>query len=247
MSRARNYIIQCTEQGPPTHPQRYIPLIESHFDTTPDLNALIRRERDEFVSRWLTKMKDSDWLAPDEPSEYPMPEPTFIEKLKGGIVKKRDFIDKGLSRRAEAEKLMPRFYSRSPISFTDLGPTGEMAAGLFSEDTVAETMLWFARDRASNSMLLAYLGLEEYRSIHGGYPENLEQLSPAILKRVPGDPFNEGKPLKYIPAKNAFQLYSIGPDGVDDHASPIFVVSGSGKNYNVVQDSSKGDIVWGGE
>jgi hypothetical protein len=49
----------------------------------------------------------------------------------------------------------------------------------------------------------------------GRYPESLKELVPSHLQTVPQDPFGSG-PLPCRRNKDAFKLYSIGPNGVDD-------------------------------
>ena len=60
------------------------------------------------------------------------------------------------------------------------------------------------------------LMLAAYKSDHGEYPASLADLSPAYLATVPIDLFTE-KPLIYSRVENKYVLYSVGPNGEDDH------------------------------
>ena len=57
---------------------------------------------------------------------------------------------------------------------------------------------------------------------HGEYPERLEALVPALLKRVPIDlPAQKDTPLKYRrEADGGFVLYSVGLNREDDQGNP---------------------------
>jgi hypothetical protein len=62
------------------------------------------------------------------------------------------------------------------------------------------------------------LALRAIRSDRGNYPAKLEELSPKYVKNVPVDPFSE-QPLLYRLEGAGYLLYSIGPNGKDDHGS----------------------------
>jgi hypothetical protein len=64
-------------------------------------------------------------------------------------------------------------------------------------------------------LLAAELALRCYRSKHGQPPARLDDLVPALLKRVPLDPFSN-RPMIYRPQGTNWLLYSVGTDGVDD-------------------------------
>ncbi|MBX3352331.1 MAG: hypothetical protein KF684_05310 [Phycisphaeraceae bacterium] len=59
------------------------------------------------------------------------------------------------------------------------------------------------------------LALELHRRRHGEWPASLDELVPALLPRVPRDPF-DGGPLKYAVRDGRPVLYSIGNDYIDD-------------------------------
>ena len=68
------------------------------------------------------------------------------------------------------------------------------------------------------------------------------------LHKIPIDPFDGINPLHYKLQGNKYLLWSIGPDGVDNHGTPIFnnldedAVSAQ---YQLLDPKSKGDVVAG--
>jgi hypothetical protein len=59
------------------------------------------------------------------------------------------------------------------------------------------------------------LALERYRKAQHHWPESLEALTPAYLAAVPVDPY-DGRPLRYLRLSDGVEVYSIGPDSVDN-------------------------------
>ncbi len=59
------------------------------------------------------------------------------------------------------------------------------------------------------------LSLLQYHNDNGAYPESLDALIPECLDAVPIDPFT-GEPLVYRKVDDGFQLYSFGPNQIDD-------------------------------
>ena len=86
---------------------------------------------------------------------------------------------------------------------------------------------------------------------HGDYPQNLNQLVPATLKKLPDDPFALNGLLRYRRTKTKYVLYSVGPDGKDDGGKPIddplqarqFPTYPSVRYH--VGEKSRGDVVAG--
>lgn len=71
-------------------------------------------------------------------------------------------------------------------------------------------------NQAALRQLIIACSLEDYRSQHGEYPENLEGLVPKYLAKIPADVI-DGKPMRYrLEGKAAFVLYSIGWDQKDE-------------------------------
>jgi hypothetical protein len=71
-----------------------------------------------------------------------------------------------------------------------------------------------------NALLTVAYALRAYRLEHGRYPATLAALTLDYLAVVPVDPFT-GAPLRYWPLGTGYRLYSVGPDGKDDHGTPI--------------------------
>jgi hypothetical protein len=110
-----------------------------------------------------------------------------------------------------------------------------LSGALGKEKARAMSMLTQNDRRAElfHHLLLADLAVRLYQLEHGTAPASLDALSPAILESVPIDPYS-GKPLIYRKSLEGFQLYSVGPDGIDDHLGPVL-----GKRH---LESSKGDL-----
>ncbi len=100
-----------------------------------------------------------------------------------------------------------------------------------------------------NGLLLVTLALQAYRLEHGHYPASLAELAPSYLKRLPDDPFALRGTFQYRREGQKMVLYSIGPDGKDDHGTP----TDNPKNASAaspyaryrVEKESQGDIVGG--
>src|SRR5262249_21700652 len=69
-------------------------------------------------------------------------------------------------------------------------------------------------EQAQRNLHLAF-ALTAYRGERGGYPEKLEALAPKYLEEVPTDLYS-GKALIYRPSQNAYLLYSVGVNGLDE-------------------------------
>lgn len=77
------------------------------------------------------------------------------------------------------------------------------------------------RSEATRRLVLADLAVRLYQKEHQGTPPpSLEALVPAILDRVPLDPFTN-EPLIYRAVGRGFMLYSTGPDRDDDRLNPV--------------------------
>ncbi|MEO6846487.1 MAG: type II secretion system protein GspG, partial [Chthoniobacterales bacterium] len=101
---------------------------------------------------------------------------------------------------------------------------------------------WFPRKYAliqvSLDMARIACALECYRLANGAYPEKLDALVPQYIQKLPND-VASGKSYHYRRnASDNFTLWSVGYDGVDDHATPVVREHKEG-------DLRKGDWVWG--
>jgi hypothetical protein len=92
-----------------------------------------------------------------------------------------------------------------------------------SQELLQQQSMWWGAYPASvafaqtsvNQATIA-CALERFRLANRVYPETLEQLVPALLKRVPHDAVS-GRPMIYQPAgEGSFILRGVGPNGTDD-------------------------------
>jgi hypothetical protein len=79
-------------------------------------------------------------------------------------------------------------------------------------DNVAEADLWI---RARLDLAATALALERCRLATGKVPEQLQELVPRYLERVPIDPF-DSQPIRYRRTARGYHLYSVGTDGQDN-------------------------------
>ena len=95
--------------------------------------------------------------------------------------------------------------------------------------------LWFsdARARTTPRLRMAALAARCFFLEKGRLPNDLAELAPTYIERIPDDPFYIG-PLHGKMTDRALVIYSIGPDGVDDGGTPIL---------GNVKPETKGDIV----
>lgn len=102
--------------------------------------------------------------------------------------------------------------------------------------------------QTENAFMIVVLALEAYRREHGAFPNTLSALVPRYLHRVPDDPFALAGSLRYHRTGTQYILYSVGPNGKDDHGAPISnrpqpdALPGSSTR---IMDDSGGDIVAG--
>jgi hypothetical protein len=75
-----------------------------------------------------------------------------------------------------------------------------------------------ARADAAQRLAQVALAAESYRHKHGKLPAAPEQLVPDFLPRLPADPF-AAAPLRWRRDGAELVLYSVGPDGDDDHGA----------------------------
>jgi hypothetical protein len=77
----------------------------------------------------------------------------------------------------------------------------------------------FDRVELNRRFAVLAIALARHRLAHDTYPATLDELA-AILPDRPRDPWS-GKDFGYIRTGDSFTLYSVGPDGIDDHGQPI--------------------------
>lgn len=97
-----------------------------------------------------------------------------------------------------------------------------------------------ASEQAGVTLARVACALERHRLATGAYPEQLTELTPRFLDRLPVDPVN-GEPLKYRrEAPDRFMLYSVGFNLKDDGGQPGLTSKGT-------FDARQGDWVWRSE
>jgi hypothetical protein len=89
-----------------------------------------------------------------------------------------------------------------------------------------------SRNQTTANEALIACALERFRLAEGRYPENVGELAPRFLDKLPADMVG-GQPLKYRRAQNSFVLYSVGWNEKDE-------------NGLVAKDVTQGDWVWDG-
>lgn len=126
-----------------------------------------------------------------------------------------------VDRAAERELAFMRINVRSHgmVAATVIRATGALTKQ--TNQAVASLRQSGQRSEAIRRLVLADLAVRLYQKEHDGAPpDSLEALVPAILPRVPIDPFTD-RPLVYRVVEHGFQLYSAGPDRDDDRLSPV--------------------------
>jgi hypothetical protein len=116
--------------------------------------------------------------------------------------------------------------------FLDAGPFN---SGLALPSLAMRRML--TRDTYFESqfgLLTVSLALRAYKLEKGGYPNKLVELIPDYLERIPDDPFDPRKALRYKTAQPNYVLYSLGPDRVDN--------GGTESTNRFFDANQKGDI-----
>jgi hypothetical protein len=101
----------------------------------------------------------------------------------------------------------------------------------------------WAHAYTNSALIMTMLALRAFRLEKGHYPANLKELAPQYLKKVPIDPFAGDAPLYYRLQGQKYVLWSIGPDGVDNHGA-LITNNKKGRGHLFFPDS-KGDIVAG--
>jgi len=91
-----------------------------------------------------------------------------------------------------------------------------------------------ALNKALDKGLMLVAALEAYRLEHETYPEKLHQLVGPYIRKVPTDPFTDGKSFVYSRKDARYLLYSIGPDMKDDGGKATSLEKISDENGDIV-------------
>jgi len=108
--------------------------------------------------------------------------------------------------------------------------------------TFAEARIHSLANRVYNRQLTLEFALRAYKLEHKAYPDKLQQLVPDYLPNLPADPFARQGTFQYYPQRDMYLLYSLGPDGQDDHGTAYTPPNEFSK---WVKQDTKGDIVAG--
>ena len=121
------------------------------------------------------------------------------------------------------------------LFFANLSNAEENAANLYlkAQSLLSELPKDFMQ-RAQKVIKSAAIKLYELEK--GKTLDNLQEFVPEYLLKLPDDPFDNFKPLKYVKKDKGWVVYSFGPDKQDDHGSIVY-------NEEETKDS-KGDIVF---
>ena len=133
-----------------------------------------------------------------------------------------------------AANLVPALPHRRSLFFTFVYPR--------TVETV-HTLRQFALAQAMITEAAVACALVRCRLAQGAYPQNLNDLSPRYLERVPADVIN-GQSLHYRRTEDSqFLLYSIGWNVRDDQGA-VSINNHGGRTIWSVLDVSEGDWVW---
>lgn len=137
-----------------------------------------------------------------------------------------------------------------PIKHVMLDITDVLAYYALHHDPYQSQQFRDTSSQAQNALLMTTLALRAYRLDHGRLPNTLHSLAPNYLSKIPADPFALSGPLRYRLTGDRYVLYSIGPDGRDDHGTAISdwnrpLPIGSNETWSDRMEKSRGDIVAG--
>jgi hypothetical protein len=94
----------------------------------------------------------------------------------------------------------------------------------------------FHRLEAERRCAITAMAVERYRLAHKRWPDSLKELVPALLAKVPTDPY-DGQPLRFRRLEDGVVIYSIGPDGKDNGG----IID---RKYSSFEDKDLGFRLW---
>lgn len=90
------------------------------------------------------------------------------------------------------------------------------------DDAERSAVRVFQMNEAVLRLLIIEVALRAYQLDHGSLPTQLTALAPEYLAAQPVDPFaSADQPFHYRVTKTGFELWSVGPDGVDDNGGSL--------------------------
>jgi len=157
------------------------------------------------------------------------PEPTGLGLPRDALALYRVFLlseDLASHYRLSAEgrrlAAMPYHKARDGFDWSEEqlagGPMGLLTRMLFPAlSAVSERG---ARGDAHRGLIRLALAAVRYRAKHGRFPAEPAELAPEFILAIPRDPY-DGKVMRLKRTDSGIVFYSIGPDTVDDGASPF--------------------------
>ena len=85
--------------------------------------------------------------------------------------------------------------------------------------------------------LITAAAVRLYELENGQTPDRLQELVPTYLSKIPEDPFDDFKPLRYERREKRWIVYSIGPDREDNNGKLRYEEAGSDKVGDIVVSS----------
>jgi hypothetical protein len=123
---------------------------------------------------------------------------------------------------------LPLVYAEPTL---DVGP---LTALVLDSERMRDTLAKEPYYESQFGLLAVSLALRAYKLEKGGYPNNLFELIPDYLERIPDDPFAPRRALQYRTEQTNYVLYSVGPDRVDN--------GGTESTNRFFETNQKGDI-----
>jgi len=172
-------------------------------------------------------------------------EPDLSSEL---FVRKQEILD-------ECSKFMDQYIANAQLPYSKMGPIPTSSSKLanyiihylYSEYPNGKSLYWTqARVETFSTLVITMLALRAFRMENGHYPAHLQELVPKYLTKVPVDPFDGIATLRYQINRQKYQLWSVGPDGVDNQGKPViseFNQFNCFSQYQVCDSCSNGDVV----
>jgi hypothetical protein len=185
-------------------------------------------------------MRTGAWRNPVQYTESNEPI-SLGDRWRSLTVSKQAVVDsvRRIGEAAQKEVVQP--YLTPTVSFPE--PAHPLAR-TWKRDSFERLRFIRARHDATIHLFLLRLALRAYFVEHGRYPQRLQELAPGYLTEVPPDAFGDGKlPYSYQPAPQSFKLWSIGPDGKDNHGTPP--AKNPKRKFPLALPDMKGDLVIG--
>ncbi|MBU2437005.1 MAG: hypothetical protein KKE55_04840, partial [Candidatus Omnitrophica bacterium] len=122
------------------------------------------------------------------------------------------------------------------IRFQSFPPPTLAASALVSANSFpALAIMKYYLSLSELDILITAVAIKFYEIKKGKVPDSLQELIPIYLSKLPQDPFDDFKPLKYKKRDKGFIVYSFGPDRKDDQGSI---------EYSIDNPENGGDIIF---